>query len=135
METIRKTSRKRQAMLSLLRASREHPNAEMLYAQMKDSYPELSLGTVYRNLSVLAEEGSVVALGKVDGHERYDARTEPHPHFICRRCHRVLDLDLPDMISDMFDTIDKSFDCRSESYSLSISGLCAPCRDAEEAGH
>ena len=58
METIRKNSRKRQAMLEALRATKEHPTAEMLYNMLKPEYPELSLGTIYRNLSVLVQEGA-----------------------------------------------------------------------------
>ena len=61
METVRKKSRKREAMLAALRATTEHPTAEMLYNTLKPEYPELSLGTVYRNLSVLAEEGRAEA--------------------------------------------------------------------------
>ena len=81
METVRKKSRKREAMLAALRATTEHPTAEMLYNTLKPEYPELSLGTVYRNLSVLAEEGLVVSVAHVNGQERYDARVEPHTHF------------------------------------------------------
>ena len=128
MEARRKFSRKRQAMLDALCATREHPTAEMLYNQLKPDFPELSLGTVYRNLSVLAEEGMAVSVGRVNGFERYDAVTAPHAHFVCRNCHRVLDLDLPDVVSDMYAAIDSGYGCRSESYSLSISGLCDRCR-------
>ncbi len=128
MENIRKTSKKRQAMLDALLDTKEHPSAEMLYKVLKPRYPELSLGTVYRNLSVLAEEGLVISVGNVDGQERYDARTASHPHFVCRRCHRVIDLELPDMVSGLFGDIDRSCGCMSESYSLSVTGLCSLCR-------
>lgn len=128
METIRKNSRKRRALLDALRSTKEHPTAETLYNELKGDYPELSLGTVYRNLSVLLEDGEVISVGNVAGHERYDARTEPHVHFICRRCHRVLDLDLPDTVRGMLPEIDARFGCQSETYSLSVSGLCGACR-------
>ena len=104
METARKKSRKREAMLAALRATTEHPTAEMLYNTLKPEYPELSLGTVYRNLSVLAEEGLVVSVAHVNGRERYDARVEPHTRFGC----------LP------------------ESHTLTVSGLCPNCRTAAE---
>ena len=66
METVRKKSRKREAMLAALRATTEHPTAEMLYNTLKPEYPELSLGTVYRNLSVLAEEGMSETLAHLE---------------------------------------------------------------------
>ena len=129
MEATRKNSKKRQALFDALRATTEHPSAEMLYAWLKPDYPEMSLGTVYRNLAVLAADGAVVSVGRVDGHERYDARTEPHTHFICRSCHRVIDLELPDLVSGLYAAIDDSSGCLSESYSLSVVGLCGECRD------
>ena len=128
METVRKKSRKREAMLAALRATTEHPTAEMLYNTLKPEYPELSLGTVYRNLSVLAEEGLVV-----NGQERYDARVEPHTHLICRRCARVIDLlELEDAISGMYGEIEHRFGCLPESHTLTVSGLCPNCRAAAD---
>lgn len=133
METVRKKSRKREAMLAALRATTEHPTAEMLYNTLKPEYPELSLGTVYRNLSVLAEEGLVVSVAHVNGQERYDARVEPHTHFICRRCARVIDLlELEDAISGMYGEIKHRFGCLPESHTLTVSGLCPNCCAAAE---
>ena len=128
METIRKNSRKRQAMLEALRATKEHPTAEMLYNMLKPEYPELSLGTIYRNLSVLVQEGLAVSVAHVDGQERYDARTEPHLNFVCRGCRRVMDLDMPDMTGSMYDDIRSRFGCLPESHALTITGICDRCR-------
>lgn len=124
---MRKNSKKRQALLDALCQSHEHPTAEMLYNQLKPDFPELSLGTVYRNLGVLVEEGLVKSVGHVNGQERYDAITQPHPHFICRSCHGVIDLVLPDTVSDMYEEIGQQFHCTPEGYSLTINGLCAKC--------
>ncbi len=128
MQPPRKNSKKRQALLDALCASHEHPTAEMLYRQLKGDYPEISLGTVYRNLGVLLEDGLVQSVGKINGQEHYDAITSPHPHFVCRSCHSVIDLKLPDTISSMYDSISRSFDCCPEGYSLTINGLCRSCR-------
>ena len=128
MQPVRKNSRKRQALLVALCASHEHPTAEMLYNQLKPEFPELSLGTVYRNLGVLVQEGLVQSVGHVDGHERYDAITAAHPHFVCRKCHGVIDLELPDTVSGIYDEIDRQLHCMPEGYSLTINGLCENCR-------
>ena len=128
METVRKKSRKREAMLAALRATTEHPTAEMLYNTLKPEYPELSLGTVYRNLSVLAEEGLVVSVAHVNGQERYDARTEPHAHFVCRGCRRVLDVFLPDVVSALYGEVDVRFGFLTEGHTLTLHGLCDRCR-------
>lgn len=129
MEAKRNNSRKRQALLDALMATKEHPSAETLYMQLKSDYPELSLGTVYRNLAILADEGRIISVGKVNGQERYDATTAAHAHFICRRCDRVIDLDLPDTTSNMFAEIENAHGCRADSFTLSINGLCGNCRE------
>ncbi len=126
-ESRRKNSKKRAALLEVLRSTREHPTAESLYLALKPAYPELSLGTVYRNLAVMAEEGQAAAVATVDGQLRYDGRTEPHAHFICRRCHRVLDLDLPDAVTPMYPAVASALGCAPEGHSLCFSGLCAAC--------
>lgn len=127
MEAKRNNSRKRQALLDALCATKEHPSAEMLYNTLKPDIPELSLGTVYRNLSLLVEDGTIITVGKVDGQERYDATTLPHAHFICRRCRRVIDLDLPDMVSSMYEEIERGTGCRANGFSLTLNGLCNAC--------
>jgi len=132
MEAQRKNSRKRQAMLDILCSSFEHPTAEMLYKQLKPMFPELSLGTVYRNLGILAEEGLVTSVAHVKGQERYDARTAPHAHFVCRCCGGVSDLDLPDVVSNMYGGIEDKYGFEAEGYSLSISGICACCRGKQD---
>jgi Fur family peroxide stress response transcriptional regulator len=88
----KKHSRKREAILNLLRSTGVHPGAQWVYEQLKPGIPDLSLGTVYRNIGLFTEEGSARSLGVVNGEERFDGRIEPHPHAICRRCGRIADL-------------------------------------------
>lgn len=128
MDVKRKNSKKRTAILEALAAVTEHPTAEMLYNSLKPHYPELSLGTVYRNLSVLEQEGLVVSVAHVDGQERYDARTSPHAHFVCKRCFRVLDLDVPDFVSPMFPEL-AAQGIKPEGFELKLSGLCSDCAE------
>jgi len=85
----RKNSKKRQVILEALAATTAHPTAQELYQQLKPDYPDLSLGTVYRNLSLFAEEGDAMSVGVFRGQERFDARTNPHAHLHCVQCgHR-----------------------------------------------
>jgi len=91
----RKNSKKRQVILEALAATTAHPTAQELYQQLKPDYPDLSLGTVYRNLSLFAEEGDAMSVGVFRGQERFDARTEPHAHLHCAQCGLVIDVPLP----------------------------------------
>lgn len=85
-------SRQREAIAQALRARRDHPTAEMLYYSLRKDHPSISLGTVYRNLSLLESQGGILRLHGQDGPDRYDGATDPHDHLHCRKCGAVVDL-------------------------------------------
>ncbi|MDR2632460.1 MAG: transcriptional repressor [Treponema sp.] len=88
----RKHSKKREAILKTIRSTQSHPSARWVYEQLRPCIPGLSLGTVYRNINLFLEEGSVASLGVVGGEERFDGFVTPHPHLICTCCGAVFDL-------------------------------------------
>jgi Fur family peroxide stress response transcriptional regulator len=91
----RKHSKKRDAILKIIRSTTSHPGAQWIYNQLKPSIPGLSLGTVYRNINLFLEEGSIISVGVVEGEERFDGRVNPHPHLVCCSCGCVADLECP----------------------------------------
>ena len=100
-----KQFRKRSAILSYLRQTDLHPSAEMVFNQLKPQYPDLSLGTVYRNLAMFKEQGQIMSVGTVNGVERFDGNTKPHVHFICTGCSGVSDLpqiEVPDALCSLY---------------------------------
>ena len=129
MEIKRKSSVKRQAILDALRESEEHPSAEMLYSRLKKDIPDLSLGTVYRNLSMFCEDGSAVPVCRVDGKDRFDGITCPHSHFVCRVCKRVIDVEVSPDLETCFDNIRDLKGFLPESCSVTFSGVCDKCRE------
>ena len=117
-------SRQRELILEQLRSTTEHPTAEMLYQWLKPENPALSLGTVYRNLNLLADEGVIIRMAFPV--ERYDATTEPHSHFVCRECGSVYDLDVPyDGDLDQRAAADSGH--RVAGHELFFAGVCARC--------
>ena len=66
----------------LYRAVRHHPTADTVYAGIKAEFPNISLGTVYRNLSLLVELGEIAKISTGDGPDRFDCNTKPHSHLI-----------------------------------------------------
>jgi Fur family peroxide stress response transcriptional regulator len=92
----RKHSNKRDAILRAIRSTTEHPSAQWVYDKLKPLIPNLSLGTVYRNINIFRHEGLLISVGVVDGEERFDGIVEPHPHLVCSRCGRVMDLPCPE---------------------------------------
>ena len=127
MEPRSKHFKKREAILNCLRSTTSHPSAEWVHAQLKAEYPDISLGTVYRNLALFKEQGLVISVGTVNGVARFDADTEPHVHFICRACHKVDDL--PGMIipESLTSDVDRHTGGRTEACSLSFTGTCREC--------
>ncbi|HIX31144.1 MAG TPA: transcriptional repressor [Firmicutes bacterium] len=124
---MRRHSRKRDAILNCIRQSRVHPSAEWIYAQLKPEHPDLSLGTVYRNLALFRESGEVVCVATVRGADRLDACTEPHAHFICEQCGAVLDVDVPQ--DDLRSDLETRYGVRVRRSELLFRGVCSACRE------
>jgi Fur family peroxide stress response transcriptional regulator len=89
-----KHSHKRDAICEVLRETRDHPTADMIYERVRERYPEISLATVYRNLSQLCAEGEIIKIG-AGSKERYDIDTSVHTHFFCEDCGDVYDVFAP----------------------------------------
>ena len=125
-----KQFRKRNAILACLRASGQHPSAEMVYARLRPEYPNLSLGTVYRNLTLFKEQGLISSVGPVDGTERFDGNPLPHSHFVCTVCGRVLDL--PDFQQELCLRAQAVSGGRVQSCQVTFTGICENCMGKEE---
>lgn len=127
MERTTRYSKKREAILDAMRMTRSHPTAEWLYQQLKPEHPDLSLGTVYRNLTFFREQGVIRSVGVVDGHERFDANTEDHTHFVCTCCHSVIDI--PDIGAgeQVEQQVCRQYGFRADHHDLTVFGTCDQC--------
>ena len=121
-----KHSRQRDAIRDNLRSRCDHPTAEMIFTDIREQYPRISLGTVYRNLALLSELGEIRHLPLEDGADRYDGKMEPHSHFICRMCGEIQDLPPVDS-AFLKRSIDGQFDGSIESGKVRFTGICARC--------
>ena len=118
-------SRQRELIYEALRQTEQHPTAEMIYQWLKPANPSLSLGTVYRNLNLLADEGAIRRMGFPV--ERYDAKTMPHPHFCCDQCGAVYDLHLPyDAELDRQALLASGHDVTG--HEVVFHGICTKCK-------
>ena len=121
-----KHSRQRDAIRDNLRNRSDHPTADMIYMDIRMQYPNISLGTVYRNLALLTELGEIRHIPLRDGADRYDGRMEPHTHFYCRTCGRLIDLP-PVKTSLLKRSVEGTFDGIIEESVVGFMGLCADC--------
>ena len=126
MEAATKQFRKRNAILTCLRGTDTHPSAEMVHEMLRPEHPDISLATVYRNLSLFKNQGLITSVATVRGIERFDANTEPHVHFICTGCDAVIDLH---QIEVPLSLGEKCTGCRIDSCQLTFTGLCGKCQN------
>ena len=129
MERTAKHFRKRDAILSCLRQTTEHPSADWVYAKLKPEIPDLALGTVYRNLALFKDQGLIASLGTVGGVERFDGNTAPHVHFICGACHRILDLSQLQVPEELNASAARAAGGRVDSCQLTFHGICGNCQE------
>ena len=117
-----KNFRKRNAILTYLQSTKAHPSAETIYADLKPEIPDLSMGTVYRNLKLFQQQGLASCIATVNGVERFDGNTDPHVHFVCSGCDAVMDvmnMPIPQLTGTAVGRVD--------SCQLCYTGICENC--------
>lgn len=122
---IERRSRQRDAILNNLKSRYDHPTAMDLFLSVREEIPNLSLGTLYRNLSQLEESGMIIKIqdGTVD---RFDGNPAPHAHFKCQICKSVYDLSgFNNELLFNDENISQIY-----SYSLMLLGKCKACENA-----
>ena len=124
-----KYSRQREAIKHYLKNTKSHPTANTIYEDLSKEYPNISLGTVYRNLNFLVENGDIIRLNCGEDVDRFDADTDAHYHFLCRICHEVSDLEM-ESLTHINTLASASFDGEIEGHSVFFQGICAKCKQA-----
>jgi Fur family ferric uptake transcriptional regulator len=123
-------SKQKDIILSELRKLQTHPTADELYPIVKKIMPSISLGTVYRNLNLLAEQGVITKLEHGGSQKRFDANVDSHYHLRCQRCGKVYDLTLEGflLIEQMMNKIKEH---EITGYHLEFFGICKFCKQKE----
>ena len=126
-----KRSKQRDAILEYLKSTTCHPTADTVYENVKEKFPNISLGTVYRNLNLLAECHQILKLTGDGGSDRFDATTEPHYHVRCVDCGEVLDIHM-EPLTHINVLAEASFDGKILEHSIFFKGKCKKCIDKEK---
>jgi Fur family transcriptional regulator, peroxide stress response regulator len=124
-QTYRNT-KQRTRILEVLCKTDSHPTANWIYDQLKPEFPSLSLGTIYRNLGILEEQGLLKKLRSGSTFDRYDAVIKPHTHFCCTECGSIIDMrdvEIPDMLQ----AANKQTKHNIREINLSYMGICDEC--------
>jgi Fur family peroxide stress response transcriptional regulator len=124
-------SSQRDAILKVVKNTNSHPGAEWIYEQVKKESPNISMGTIYRNLRLLANNGQIKDLSIPGTPNRFDGRTSNHHHLVCEKCGRIFDLD-ESLDRDMEDKIFQKTRFKVRVQYLKFIGLCSDCHEQDK---
>jgi Fe2+ or Zn2+ uptake regulation protein len=124
---MRRETKQREAILRVLTNTRSHPTADWIYEEVKKEIPNISKGTVYRNLQVLQESGFVSELNLNGTVSRFEAKRERHYHFRCEQCGRVIDVDQP-VDRDLDQKVADRTGLKISYHQLEFRGICHDCQ-------
>jgi Fur family peroxide stress response transcriptional regulator len=125
-------SRQRESIKEYLMSTKEHPTADVIYQHVREEYPKISLGTVYRNLTLLVDLGEVKKISTGDGTDHFDADTSAHSHYHCRCCHRVMDLEVTPSVDQILSASSAGLGT-VENATLLFTGVCKDCILSEDS--
>lgn len=118
----------RQAILKTLRGLTTHPSAEEIYLMLKEQFPTLSFGTIYRNLRILTDQGKILELKMATRSSRFDGNVEQHYHILCEECGRIADLQAPGL-KDIEERFQNYTDYSVTGYRVELMGICPQCQE------
>lgn len=118
-------SKQREMILLNLQSRSDHPTAEMIYQDLKSQHPNLSLGTVYRNLNQLCENHQILKLDIGGPMVRYDGNIQPHIHFICDQCGKIYDIEANDQL--LLEQLKSNHSHQINSIHIRLTGICQEC--------
>jgi Fe2+ or Zn2+ uptake regulation protein len=121
-------SQKRERILEILKETNVHPTADWVYKKLKEEIPDLSLGTVYRNLKVLADQGHIQKLPFGSTFDRFEAKIAPHYHLVCEKCGLVEDFEMLQYLG-INQAAEKMSSFRISRHRIDFFGLCKKCQN------
>ena len=116
----------RQVIYRELAATAEHPTPEAIYERVRESIPEISLATVYKNIKIFTEAGLLREVSLLHDSQRLDANLQPHHHLICVQCKSVADLPT-DALEPVRPAGRLPNDFSAERFSVDVLGYCSRC--------
>ena len=127
----RALTRQREAVLQVIRESKNHLTASQIFEAARKLLPSISYATVYNSLKYLKDAGLVheISFG-IAGANRYDRETDRHDHAFCTKCGKLVDFDLT-IAGDLVRAAARKTRFKPESIHLTLRGLCPDCCSKE----
>jgi len=116
-------TKKQELIYSIVMNACNHPTAEQIFLEAKRKEPGIAMGTVYRNLGILSDNGQILHIPIIDGPDRYDKTLASHEHMLCISCGQIVDADVGNLTS----LLSEKCGLEISSYELNLKGICPEC--------
>ncbi|NYE57040.1 Fur family transcriptional regulator [Carboxydothermus ferrireducens] len=127
MAATTRMTRQKKVIIDILKNTKNHPTADWIYEQARRIIPDISLGTVYRNLRQLTQSGEILELNYGSSYSRFDGNPVPHYHFVCENCGRVYDVDMP-VLEKIEKEVEEKMGFSVKNHRLEFYGVCSDCQ-------
>ena len=124
---MRKFSKQRDIVLEILKKSYSHPTANEIFVEAREIDKNISLGTVYRNLDLLCEDGIIEKISTTQGIDRYDFKKSEHSHAICEKCGKVFDFVTTVNINKIKKEVQNQTELSVNLNEIRLTGICKEC--------
>lgn len=121
-------SKQRETILEILKESYSHPTADEIYAEAKKTLPNISLGTIYRNLDELVKHNIIKKISTTSSKDRYDYPKSEHCHAVCFECGNVNDIELTFNTDEIQNQVFAQSKIESDPKDIIIMGICEDCQ-------
>ncbi|MFV0249727.1 MAG: transcriptional repressor [Bacilli bacterium] len=121
----------RETILKVIQNSCEHLNTEIIYDMVKKEIPNISLGTIYRNLNQLVELKQIKKIYMAQGSDCYDKTLNLHSHLYCNKCHKIYDIN-NFIIENITNQVQNYLECEITNQDLLFCGICKQCQEKKE---
>ena len=123
---LMRLTRQRTIIMEVLKGTTQHPTADWIYDRVREKCPNVSLGTIYRNLSLLKEKGLIIELKFGKNTARYDGNSEPHHHIFCLECGKLDDIHCK-VHPNLTKSVEKDSGYKIVTHQLEFNGICPEC--------
>ena len=123
-------SKQREIIYNTLKENVVHPTAEYIHSVLKETYPEIGIATVYRNLNKLAGRGEILKIEGLEAKAHFDHNTFDHHHFICRECGRVFDI-MPEVAPEFIRKTEEQTGFKITKAEIAFEGICKDCLEKQ----
>jgi Fe2+ or Zn2+ uptake regulation protein len=124
---MERLTKQRKLILEELKKLKTHPTAPELYIKLRKKLPNISLGTVYRNLEILSQEGKILKIS-CDNFNRFDSYINQHPHFFCKSCQKVFDIKQQINLQFNKNSFERKTGSKVLKANIILCGICKNCK-------